>query len=963
MKRFAKNRVGAGIRARPWARPLSVTLGLLALLGSCPRHAYATDRIWTGASGTDWGTNGNWDTGAPSAGDNAVFNSTFTNQPNLGNNKSAGGVWMTGSIGQNVTISDTGFILTLSGSTINGTAGLGILIDNANAYTLSLNSQIKIGNAQTWRNNSSNLFTVGSSDVNLNGKAFTIDGTGNTSVTGIMSGGGTFTKAGTGTLTLSGTNTYTGTTTVSVGVLNIQNSAALGGTASGTTVSSGAALQIQGNIAVGAETLTLNGSGIASDGALRNISGTNSYAGAVTLGSASTIASDAGTLTVSGAVANGGFLATLDGAGDTTVSGVISGTGGLTKAGTGTLTLSGTGSNTFTGTLTVNSGTVQFNKTANLDALAGALVIGDGVGLDTVRTLAGNQLNGAAVTINSSGLLDLNGTTQDITTLSMTGGSITTGVGTLTLAGTVTGNANATAATISGNLALGANRIFNIADGAAALDMDISAVVSGAFTVTKNGTGTMVLSGANTYTGATTVSAGVLNIQNAAGLGTTAGGTTVSSGATLQLQGNITVGAEALNINGTGASGQTGALVNVSGTNNYGGLLTLAGATTISSDSGTLNLTNAGTITGATFGLTLAGAGNGTVSSIIGTTSGGLTKNGAGTWTLSGANTFTGVTTISGGTLSVGTIGNGGVAGNLGQASNAAANLVLNGGTLQYTGGAASTDRLFTLGTGGGTIDSSGSGTATFSNAGSMGLTGSGARTLTLTGSANGALAAVIGDNGGATALTKTGSGTWTLTGANTFTGNTTVSAGTLAVNADGALGSTAKVTINTGGTVLLGTTAGNNRIGNTTEVALAGGTLNTGGFTETAGKMTLSGNSTLDLGAGASLVTFDGISSLGSSTLSVLNWSGTQGSGGGTDQLLFSNSSFTAGATTFQIQFDVGGTFYAGKFITAGAGTLEAIAGISPVPEPGTIFGAGALVLGIAWRERRRLAGAFRKG
>ena len=70
-------------------------------------------------------------------------------------------------------------------------------------------------------------------------------------------------------------------------------------------------------------------------------------------------------------------------------------------------------------------------------------------------------------------------------------------------------------------------------------------------------------------------------------------------------------------------------------------------------NSGTLNLTNAGTITGATFGLTLTGSGNGSIASIIGTTTGSLTKSGTGTWTLTGANTFTGATTVSGGTLSL----------------------------------------------------------------------------------------------------------------------------------------------------------------------------------------------------------------------------------------------------------------------------------------------------------------------
>src|SRR4029077_9472559 len=97
------------------------------------------------------------------------------------------------------------------------------------------------------------------------------------------------------------------------------------------------------------------------------------------------------------------------------------------------------------------------------------------------------------------------------------------------------------------------------------------------------------------------ISSGILNIENATALGSTAGGTTVSDRATLQIQGGITVGAEALTL-----SGVFGKLENISGTNNYGGLLTLGTAnggfsptgSQISSDAGTLNLTNTGTITG-----------------------------------------------------------------------------------------------------------------------------------------------------------------------------------------------------------------------------------------------------------------------------------------------------------------------------------------------------------------------------
>ena len=532
-------------------------------------------------------------------------------------------------------------------------------------------------------------------------------------------------------------------------------------------------------------------------------------------------------------------------------------------------------------------GTLQLNKTSNVNAFGGTLTVGDTIGAADsaiTRWLASSQIPaGTGVTISSDGWLDLNNFNEKIGNLAMTGGNVTTGTGTLTLGGTVTGNADASSATISGNVALGNNRIFTIADGAASIDMNISAIVSGAFTLTKNGTGTMVLSGANTYTGLTTVSAGVLNIQDGLGLGTTAAGTTINNNATLQLQGGITVGAESLNLRGAGASGQTGALVNVSGTNNYGGLLTLAGATTLSSDSGTLNLTNAGTITGATFGLTLTGAGDGSISSIIGTTSGSLTKNGAGTWSLLGANTYTGGTTINAGTLLVNS------ASSLGATSGG---LTINAGTLEVSSGFTTT-RTITLGNavstflidpsqtytvttaigGTGSLNKTGAGTmvlgatetyagstninagtlqlnasnripdasavnvsggtldvqtftdttgvVTLSNGGSITGTGTG----TITGSSytlqSGSASAILAGSG---AVTKNTSGTVTLTGVNTLTGAVTISAGTLtlAASSGSALGSTTSITVNSGGTLLLGAS---NQINNSATMSLGGGT------------------------------------------------------------------------------------------------------------------------------------------
>ena len=85
-----------------------------------------------------------------------------------------------------------------------------------------------------------------------------------------------------------------------------------------------------------------------------------------------------------------------------------------------------------------------------------------------------------------------------------------------------------------------------------------------------------------------------------------------------------------------------------------------------------------------------------------------MIKRGVGALNLTGTNTYSGPTVIEGGTLSVSSIENGGVASGIGQASNAAGNLVLNGGALEYVGTGQNTDRLFTLGLNGGSLISSG---------------------------------------------------------------------------------------------------------------------------------------------------------------------------------------------------------------------------------------------------------------
>lgn len=228
----------------------------------------------------------------------------------------------------------------------------------------------------------------------------------------------------------------------------------------------------------------------------------------------------------------------------------------------------------------------------------------------------------------------------------------------------------------------------------------------------KQGTGTLILSGANTFTTSMTVNNGVLNILSNTALGTTAAGTIVTTGAALELQGGITITGEALTLTGTGIA-NGGALRNISGNNHYNGNITLTGNTRVNSDAGLLTINPAaGNAFSGAFGLTLGGAGNILIQDSIATGTGTLTKVGGGIVTLQGANTFTGSTVISsgiliasgastlGGTAAI-TVDSGGtlLLSGAGNRVNDSADITLNGGTLSMEGlsGASETMGSLTL--------------------------------------------------------------------------------------------------------------------------------------------------------------------------------------------------------------------------------------------------------------------------
>ncbi|MFM9840873.1 MAG: beta strand repeat-containing protein, partial [Cyclobacteriaceae bacterium] len=357
------------------------------------------------------------------------------------------------------------------------------------------------------------------------------------------------------------------------------------------------------------------------------------------------------------------------------VGGLITGNGTasqFTVSSAGTLRIGSTSGITSSGA----TGSIQVTSTRTYSTGANYHYIGNanqavGSGLPTtVASLTISNVGGGgnetvslgssititnALTVNS-GVFALG--TNNITSvgsINMTG-TLITGTGTISLNGNISTNISATTATIGAPMSLGAvNRTFTIPDGAAAPDLSISSVISGGGGIIKAGTGSYIPSGSNTYTGVTTISVGRIRLGANGGatntpLGTTAGGTVVSSGAELDLNGFTLGTAEPLSLNGTGIlSG--GTLNNTSGlAATYSGLLTLAGPSTIVANAGAIALS--GGVTGA-FNLTLDGTTGGSVASIIGIGTGSVIKNGTGSWTLSGINTFSGGTTLNLGTLNI----------------------------------------------------------------------------------------------------------------------------------------------------------------------------------------------------------------------------------------------------------------------------------------------------------------------
>lgn len=775
---------------------LAIVLTCFGLIMVGDVKAGGTNVTWDGSTSSDWDIGSNWSTGTVPGVDfldgNVTIPSGLGNYPVVNNARTVRRLVAL----ESGSISGSGNITITNASTMTstGTSSISCNLTLNVAYGFSPTS---IGDSLAITGNVSGNF------------ALTLTGSGNGLFSGIRSGTSTIDKTGTGTWTVSGINTHSGATTVSAGTLKLGSAGSgsngpLGTIGGSTTISGTGTLDLNGFTLVTAEPISLTGSGTSNSGALTNTGGNASYSGAITLAGATTIAATtSGTLTLSSNISSAQTL-TLRGDGNGELSGVRSSGSGIVKNDAGTWTLSNT--NTYTGATTVTLGTLRAGASTTVFGGASPMTVSDGGTLD---------LNGFNVTLGST--LAVNGGT--------TGGTVSTGSGILTLSNNVT-STGGTNALISGNLALGANRTFTINTPA---QLNISAVVSGAFNLIKAGTGGLLLSGNNTYTGVTSITGTLLLGATGNGtntpLGTVAGGVTIAASSTLDLNGFTLSTAEAItSVQGTGFS-TIGAITNTGGNASYSGNITLANTTTFeATTSGTLTLS--GDISGNS-ALTLRGDGDGTLSGVRSGTST-IIKNDAGTWTLSGENSYTGATTITLGTLKLGAAGNGvntplgTSAGNVTIAAGAALDLngftlsttenitsitgdgVSSGGAITNTGGNASYSGALTL-SGATTIVATTSGTLTLSG----NITNN--QILTLRGAGDGVYSGI---RSGSSALVKDDGGTWTLSNDNTYSGVTTITSGTLKLGANGGATNTP-----------LGTTAGGTTIA-------AGGALDLNGFT-----------------------------------------------------------------------------------------------------------------------------------
>jgi autotransporter-associated beta strand protein len=469
--------------------------------------------------------------------------------------------------------------------------------------------------------------------------------------------------------------------------------------------------------------------------------GSNSYGGTSVLGGTLQIgAGTTGATIGTGAISNAAALV-FNHSDSLTVGGAITGAGSLTQTGTGTLVLTNTG-NTFTGGSFILNGELSIAADTNIGGASSSITFGGGV-----LQITGNSLTTLAPhSINASGFLggfDIASATNTFTfpqSLVNSGGLKKLGPGTLILTGidaftgvsfpvSISGGslqigAGTTSGSINADVNDNAALVFDHSDTVA-----FTRVIAGSGSVTQLGSGTLALSGSNSYTGGTILRAGELSIGTQSNIGGASTSMTFSGGI-LQIIGTSIPNLDSHTLNNTtfnggfdepGSNDQLvvsqalsgpGSLTKIgfgslilTGSNSYSGTTTISSGTVQVGNGGAGARIGTGTISDST-ALVFNHSGSLTVSANI-TGAGSVTQTGTGLLLLSGSNSYLGGTFINGGTLSATTANGLGTNG-----------ITFNGGVYQYQPGTSFdvTTHAVTIGGSGGGVDTNGN-NVTFGNA------------------------------------------------------------------------------------------------------------------------------------------------------------------------------------------------------------------------------------------------------
>jgi autotransporter-associated beta strand protein len=684
-------------------------------------------------------------------------------------------------------------------------------------------------------------------------------------INGNITGGFGISKENAGPLTLTGTNTYTGGTLINAGTLRFQGNASLpaasaiglgsatlqylddGAGSNGTIDRTGNPITLSvasttDTIHVGNNGSTNTGNTVAF-GALNNGTAANAFASTINFtgsngylqsfpslglsgltGNGTTLNPTTTSVTILGNVTNqeSGTLTahydTLTLGGTSTgnaINGVISDNAGyvgpvgngdtrVSKSGTSTWTLNGT--NTYSGPTAISGGVLRITNASALGTTTSGTTQSGASALELDGTGGGVIVGAETLSINGGGITNL-GTLRNIAGDNSYGGTITLAAqsrinsdsGILTLD-------NATAVTGVQNLVIGGA-------GTVLISGAIATTTGGVF---KDGMGTLILSGANTYSGATTVSGGTLVIS-----GTPTGNSapTVNNGGTLQLDyatndtnkindlAILTFAGGTLDLKGGSQTEIVASTTLTAGTasrvtsSTPGSVLQMntitagAGASIDFGAAGIATTDNANnslgilgtwaTIGGTDFAVNSTNLGDGPITAYTGYTdvprlNPGIIADASGFVRIIEGSGAPGSITLSSAITTINMLNQSAVGGASPAMIDPAGQTLLTNGILVGTGAGA-----LTIGTG--------------TNNGTLGAaTAGGDLTLLNTTANNLTLNSVIADNASPSTLTKTGTGPATLTGANTYTGGTILTLGTLQLGSAGALG-TGPLTLNGG--------------------------------------------------------------------------------------------------------------------------------------------------------------------